>query len=86
MTAARERLPNRRASETFQTEVARRRYCATVCRFPGGRIANIFPEDCKSGGDAHTAATIFDTEAASHGAKNGSPVSDPAAARRHAHG
>ena len=45
--------------------------------FPDGRIANIFPEDCKSGCDAHTAATIFDTEAASHGAKNRSPVSDP---------
>jgi hypothetical protein len=77
MTAARERLPNRGASEVFETEVARRQYCAAVYKFADGRIANIFLADHKSGSDAHTAATIFDTEAASYGAKNGSPVSDP---------
>ncbi len=77
MTSLRERLPDRPVSETFETEGARRRYCAAVRKFAEGRIANIFPEDHKAGSDAHTAATIFDTEAASHGAKNGSPVRDP---------
>jgi hypothetical protein len=76
MTSVRERLPNKPVSETFETEGARPRYCATVCDFPDDRIANIFPEDYKSGSDARTAATIFDTEAASLGAKNGSPVRD----------
>ena len=77
MTSLRERLPDRPVSETFETEGARRRYCAAVRKFAEGRIANIFPEDHKAGSDAHTAATIFDTEVASHGAKNGSPVRDP---------
>jgi hypothetical protein len=56
MTSVREWLRNRPVSEAFETEGARRRCCATVCDF---RIDNIFPEDCKSGSGAHTAATIL---------------------------
>jgi len=75
MTAVREKLPNRRASETFETRVARRRYCAALYKFAYGRIAKVFQADHKSESDA--AVTIFDTEAASRWAKNGSSVRDP---------
>ena len=37
MTAARERLPNRRASESFSFEVNGLRFTATVSRFSDGR-------------------------------------------------
>ena len=39
---ARERLPNRRASETFNFEVDGLRYSATVSRFADGLIGEIF--------------------------------------------
>ena len=43
----RERLQNRRASETFDVEVSGLRYTATVSRFPDGRIAEIFLSNTK---------------------------------------
>jgi hypothetical protein len=38
----RERLPNRRQSETFDFEFAGLRYTCTIGRFRDGRIAEIF--------------------------------------------
>ena len=38
----RERLPNRRAAETFEVEVGGLRYIATVGRFIDGAIAELF--------------------------------------------
>src|SRR6516225_4437274 len=40
--SARARLPNRRASETFELECAGLRYTCTVSRFPDGRIGELF--------------------------------------------
>ena len=37
----RRRLPNRRASETFDIEVTRLRYKAIVSRFPDGGLAEV---------------------------------------------
>jgi hypothetical protein len=42
MSAARQHLPDRRASHTFEFEVDGLRYTATVSRFADGRIAEIF--------------------------------------------
>jgi hypothetical protein len=53
---ARERLPNRRASETFNFEVGGLRYCATIARFEDGRIGEIFLASHKAGSQADTAA------------------------------
>lgn len=36
------RLPNRRASTTFDVEAGGLRYTATVSRFPDGRIGELF--------------------------------------------
>ena len=44
----RERLPNRRISETFELEVAGLRYTATIGRFSDGRIGEIFLNNHKS--------------------------------------
>jgi hypothetical protein len=52
----RERLANRRASETFDVEVAGLRYTATVSYFPDGRLAEIFLTNGKAGSDADAAA------------------------------
>src|SRR5271155_1437496 len=54
--AARERLPNRRASTTFDIEAGGMKYRATVSRFADGRIAEIFLTNNKTGSDADTAA------------------------------
>jgi len=73
MTAGvRERLPNRPVSETSRQR-ARGGDTAPLSVISLTVVSPIFSSGC----DAHTAATIFDTEAASHGAKNRSPVSDP---------
>jgi hypothetical protein len=56
MTAARERLPNRRASETFDIEVACRKYSCTISRDSAGRLAEIFLSNNKSGSDSDTGA------------------------------
>jgi hypothetical protein len=53
---ARERLANRRASETFSLECAGLSYIATVSRFDDGRIAEIFLSNHKAGSAADTAA------------------------------
>jgi ribonucleoside-diphosphate reductase alpha chain len=45
----RNRLANRRPSETFEIEVAGLRYTATVGRFPDGRIGKIFLQNHKPG-------------------------------------
>jgi hypothetical protein len=52
----RQRLPNRRASETFALECAGLKYTATVSRFADGRIGEIFLSNHKGGSHADTAA------------------------------
>ena len=56
MSATRERLPDRRASELFDIEVNGRRYRCTISRFADGRLAEIFLSNNKSGSDSDTAA------------------------------
>jgi hypothetical protein len=45
----RERLPNRRSSETFAFTCDSRRFLATVSRFGDGRLAEIFISDSRAG-------------------------------------
>jgi ribonucleoside-diphosphate reductase alpha chain len=52
----RQRLPNRRASETFGLECAGLAYVATISRFDDGRLAEIFLTNHKSGSGSDTAA------------------------------
>jgi ribonucleoside-diphosphate reductase alpha chain len=52
----RQRLANRRASETFALECAGLNYLATVSRFPDGRLGEIFLSNHKAGSAADTAA------------------------------
>jgi hypothetical protein len=49
---SRERLPNRRASETFNLECNGLRYTATIGRFADGRLAEIFLTNHKAGSQA----------------------------------
>jgi ribonucleoside-diphosphate reductase alpha chain len=56
MTAARRRLPGRRASEIFTVECAGLRYTATISRFDDGRLGEIFLSNHKAGSAADTAA------------------------------
>jgi ribonucleoside-diphosphate reductase alpha chain len=56
MIDKRERLPNRRASETFVVETAGLGYTATVSYFDDGRIAELFLSNHKSGSSADTNA------------------------------
>jgi hypothetical protein len=53
---SRERLPNRRASETFDLEVAGQRYVATVGRHADGRMGELFLANPKSNSQADTNA------------------------------
>jgi hypothetical protein len=46
---ARAQLPNRRASTTFDFEVAGLRYTTTISRFADGRVAEIFLQNHKPG-------------------------------------
>jgi hypothetical protein len=46
---ARQRLPNRRASETFDLEAQGLKFTATISRFPDGSIAEIFLQNHKAG-------------------------------------
>ena len=48
----RERLSNRRASETFGLECAGRTYICTISRYPDGRIAEVFVSNHKNGSSA----------------------------------
>src|SRR5467141_813433 len=50
--AVRERLPNRRAAETFDVEAVGMRYRATIGRFADGRLAEIFLVNHKAGSQA----------------------------------
>ena len=74
----RERLPNRRASISFELEVAGLRYTATVSRFADGRIGELFLMNHKSNSAADTnardSAIVFSFDV-QHGA-------DPDAIRR----
>jgi hypothetical protein len=45
----RERLPNRRASETFELESQGLRYTATVSRFADDTVAEVFLQNHKAG-------------------------------------
>jgi hypothetical protein len=54
--SAREKLPNRRASETFEIEASGMKYRATISRFPDGRLAEIFLGNHKVGSHSDTAA------------------------------
>jgi len=56
MNAARERLPNRRASETFQLQCNGLGYLATISRFSDGRLAEIFISNAKAGSHSDAAA------------------------------
>jgi hypothetical protein len=53
---ARERLPNRRASETLELTVAGLGYTCTVSRYADGRIAEIFLTNHKSNSAADVGA------------------------------
>jgi hypothetical protein len=53
---ARERLRNRRASETFSVECNGLTYVATVSRFDDGRIAEIFLSNHRNGSQADAVA------------------------------
>jgi hypothetical protein len=52
----RQRLPDRRASETFEITAAGMKYRATASRFADGRVAEIFLSNHKVGSHADTAA------------------------------
>jgi hypothetical protein len=52
----RERLPNRRAAETFDVEANGQRYTATVGRHADGRIGELFLANHKSNSQADTNA------------------------------
>jgi len=74
----RRHLENRRASETFDLEIAGLRYTCTVSRFPDGSIAELFLSNHRSNSAADTAArdaAITFSIAVQHGA-------DPEAIRR----
>jgi hypothetical protein len=68
---ARKRLPNRRASETFELTVAGLSYTCTVSRYADGRIAELFLSNHKSASaadvGARDAAIVF-SFAVQHGA------------------
>lgn len=53
---ARERLPNRRASQQIAFECNGLRYVATVSFFPDGRLAEIFLSNAKAGSHSDSAA------------------------------
>jgi len=54
--SARERLPNRRPSETFTFECNGLIYLATISRFQDGRLAEIFVSNAKVGSHSDAAA------------------------------
>jgi hypothetical protein len=67
----REKLQNRRASETFDVEVAGLKYTATVSHFPDGRISELFLSNHKNNSGADTSArdaAIAFSFAVQHGA------------------
>jgi len=57
MTAERQRLPNRRASEIFSFECGSHRFVATISYFPGtNQLAEIFLGNGRAGSDVDSAA------------------------------
>lgn len=71
MNSPRERLPNRRASESFSFEANGLRFTATVSRFDDGRVAELFLSNHKAGNQADTYvrdAAILLSFALQHGA------------------
>jgi hypothetical protein len=54
--SVRQRLPNRRASETFRFELGGIHYCATISHFDDGRLGEIFLASNKAGSQADTTA------------------------------
>ena len=71
MTAGRERLPNRHASENFTFELDGLRFSATVSRFADGRIGELFVNNHKAGNQSDTNArdaAILLSFALQHGA------------------
>jgi hypothetical protein len=56
MTSTRERLPDRRANESFTFELNGLRFTATVSRFPDGRIGELFLNNHKFGNQSDTNA------------------------------
>ena len=82
--SARERLANRRGSETFSFECGRHRFTATVSYFPGtNRLAEILLGNGRAGSDVDTAAKDS-AVVASIALQAGVPLSDPPrAASRH---
>lgn len=56
MTALRERLDNRRFSETLNFELGGRKYRCSFSRYPDGRLAEIFLSNNRVNSDSDTAA------------------------------
>lgn len=56
MGATRQRLPNRRLSETLAFECNGLKYVATISRFADGRPAEIFINNAKAGSHSDAAA------------------------------
>ena len=56
MSTHRQRLPNRRASETFTFECNGLSYLASISRFADGRLAEIFLSNSKAGSHSDAAA------------------------------
>ena len=54
--AARNRLPDRRASVTFSFECNSIAYSATISRYPNGDLAEIFISNSKAGSHSDSAA------------------------------
>jgi hypothetical protein len=71
MTSPRERLPDRRANESFTFELNGLRFTATVSRFPDGRVGELFLTNHKFGNQSDTNArdaAILLSFALQHGA------------------
>jgi hypothetical protein len=71
MTSTRERLPDRRANESFTFELNGLRFTATVSRFPDGRVGELFLTNHKFGNQSDTNArdaAILLSFALQHGA------------------
>jgi ribonucleoside-diphosphate reductase alpha chain len=78
MSTARQRLPNRRASEVFDFEAMGLQFTASISRFPDGSIGELFCDNHKAGSAIGTLvrdSAIILSFALQHGA-------DPEAIRR----
>jgi hypothetical protein len=71
MTAARERLPDRRPSELFDFQAMDLRFTASISRYPDGRVAELFCDNHKAGSQISTLvrdAAVLLSFALQHGA------------------